>query len=198
MKKFLAIILVAAGSSVLAQGAGKNKDPHMAATLTDGYYVTLKGDTVKGKIRNNYDDQLDIYKTIMFAPKEGAKLVAISPKKAKSYGFDGRHFTLIPFDAGEVYIERLAKGRINFFEYKYRETINAEVVISSTYFVQDTKADENEKDLRELKQISTKFYKKALKPYMKEQPTTWTDLDKFTFNKDAVVNAIKEFNKYYE
>ena len=72
------------------------------------------------------------------------------------------------------------------------------MVCGSKYFIQDSQADEKDKDLRELKAISTKFYKKDLKPYMKEQPITWTDLDKFTFNKEAVVNAIKEFNKYYE
>jgi Skp family chaperone for outer membrane proteins len=55
-----------------------------------------------------------------------------------------------------------------------------------------------EKELRDLKQISTKFYKRDIKPYMKSQLVTWTDLDKFTFEKNAVANAIKEFNKYYE
>jgi hypothetical protein len=33
---------------------------------------------------------------------------------------------------------------------------------------------------------------------MKDQIMTWNNLDKFTFNKDAIANAIKEFNKFYE
>ena len=32
---------------------------------------------------------------------------------------------------------------------------------------------------------------------MKSQLVTWTDLDKFTFNKDVATNAINDFNKYY-
>lgn len=32
---------------------------------------------------------------------------------------------------------------------------------------------------------------------MKDQLMIWTDLDKFTFEKQTVVNAINEFNKYY-
>ena len=49
-----------------------------------------------------------------------------------------------------------------------------------------------------LKQISEKFYKKDIKPYMKAQIATWENLDKFTFNKEVVGNAIREFNKYYD
>ena len=61
----------------------------------------------------------------------------ISNKKAKAYGFDGRNFTLIPFDAGFVYIEYLAQGRLNFFEYKYAGSVAGKPGIESLYFIQD-------------------------------------------------------------
>jgi hypothetical protein len=66
------------------------------------------------------------------------------------------------------------------------------------YFAQDTRAEGPESaELKEVRKISTKFYKRDLKPYMKDQPMLWTDLDKFTFEKNAVVNSVNEFNKFY-
>jgi hypothetical protein len=60
------------------------------------------------------------------------------------------------------------------------------------------RTEEKDAELKTLKQISEKFYKKDLKPYLKDQIMVWDDLDKFVFNKEAVLNAIKEFNKFYE
>jgi hypothetical protein len=197
MRNLFSIILITATSLMFAQ-PGKGKDPKMAPSLYKGYYCNLKGDTVKGDVAVNIDVPVEMYKGFSF--KQGAgKVTPITSKKAKAYGFEGRHFTLIPFgDQESVYIEYLAKGRLNFMEYKYADTRAGEPIVSSIYFIQDTRPDEKNVDLKELKQISQKFYKKDLKPYMQDQVVTWNDLDKFTFNKDAIINAIKEFNKYYE
>jgi hypothetical protein len=199
MKKFLSVLLIAAGFVAFGQPGKKGKDPKMAPVLAPGYYVTTKGDTVKGDVQTNLDSELDIYKGFNFRAPGTTKVVAISPKKAKSYGYEGKSFVLFPYDAqSEVYLEQLVDGRLKFYEYKYDDTKEGRPVVSTKYYIQDSQADEKDKDMRELKPISTKFYKKDLKPYMKDQPITWTDLDKFTFNREAVINAIKEFNKYYE
>lgn len=170
----------------------------MAPMLSPGYFVGMKNDTTKGEVQNNpTNGEIDFYKGFNFK-KGTAKLAPITTKKAKKYGFDGRHFTVIPFDAGEVYIECLAKGRLCFYEYKYPSTYAGEPIVESIYFIQDTKADESSKELREIKQISQKFYKKDIKPYYKDHPELWSDLDKFTFNKEAIANSIREFNRYYD
>jgi len=200
MKNLFTLLLIGATTFALAQPGKKGKDPKMAPVTVPGYYVNLKGDTVRGEIQSNPDNPAtDFYKGFSFKAKGATKVTPISTKKAKGYGFEGRNFMLVPYDAqSEVYVEVLVSGRLKFYEYRYDEVINKEAVVTSAYFIQDTKADEKDKDLRELKALSLKFYKKDLRPYMKDQPITWTDLDKFTFNKDAVINAIKEFNKYYE
>ncbi len=197
MKKLLSLLFI--GTSIALVAQPKNKDPRMAATLTPGYYCNLKGDTVKGEVQNNpLGGEPDFYKGFAFKPKGPGKVTAISTKKAKTYGFDGRNFTLIPFDAGEVYIEYLAKGRLNFYEYKYASTVAGQPTVECIYFIQDTKADEANRELREIKQISQKFYKKDIKPYYKDHPELWSDLDKFVFNKEAIANSIREFNRYYD
>jgi len=197
MKKILSILFIS--SSLLNFAQPKGKDPQMAPTLTQGYYCNLKGDTVKGEIQTNpTNGELDFYNVFNFKPKGASKVTPISNKKAKSYGFDGRHFTLFPYGDGFVYLEYVAKGRLNFFEYKLMGKKEGQPFVESLYFIQDTKADEANKELRDLKRISQKFYKKEIKPYMIDQIATWDNLDKFIFNKEVIGNAIREFNRYYD
>ncbi len=197
MKKILSAFFIASSVVLLAQPKGK--DPKMAETLTPGYYCNLKGDTIKGEIQTNpTNGEVDFYKGFNFKPKGPGKVTAISNKKAKAYGFDGRHFTLVPLNADFAYIEYIVKGRLNFMEYKIAGSIAGQPGVESRFFIQDTKADESSAELRELKQISEKFYKKDVKPYMKPQIATWENLDKFTFNKEVLANAIREFNRYYD
>ncbi len=33
---------------------------------------------------------------------------------------------------------------------------------------------------------------------MKDHQEIWENLDKFTFNKEAIANAIREYNRYYD
>lgn len=194
MKKLLSIILLAAGLTVAAQ---PKKAPKMEPVLAEGYYVGSKNDTVRGMVQTNPETETGFYKSFNFRPAKGGKVVVVDPKKAKAYGFEGRHFILIPYDGGNVYVERLAQGRLNFFEYKYDGKVDGYDHIESAYFIQDTRAEGEDAKLKEIDKISNKFYKKDLRPYMKDQLMLWTDLDKFTFNKQTVTNAIIEFNKFY-
>ena len=169
----------------------------MAPTTTPGYYVVAKGDTVRGEVMNNPPDETEFYKGFSFKPAKGGKLVAINVKKAKAYGFDNRNFTLISYEGEEMYVEVLARGRLNLFEYRFNGKIDGYDAIEASYFVQDNNAEGEDVKLKELKKISNKFYKKDLKPYMKDQTVIWSDLDKYTLNKSALTNAFIEFNKFY-
>jgi len=196
MKKLLSVLFIA--SSVVAMAQPKGKDPKMAPTLSPGYYCNLKGDTIKGEIQTNpTNGESDFYKGFNFKAKGPGKVVAISPKKAKCYGFDGRNFVFTPINESEVYIEYLSKGRLNFFEYKFDGSVMGQPGIESLYFIQDTKADQSSVELRDVKQLNTKFYKKEIKPYLKEQIAIWENLDKFTFKKEQIANSVNEFNSYY-
>lgn len=194
MKKLLSFIFLAAGLTAFAQ---PKKAPKMAPVLTPGYYVGSKNDTVRGEVQTNPEDETEFYTKFSFRPAKGGKVMPVDSKKAKAYGFDGKNFILIPYDGGTIYVERLAEGRINFFEYRFNGKIDGYPGIESVYFAQDTRAEGEDIKYKEIQKISTKFYKKDLKPFMKDQPMIWSDLDKFTFNKQAVTNAINEFNKYY-
>ncbi|WP_317897901.1 hypothetical protein [Aurantibacillus circumpalustris] len=193
MKKFLSVILLGAGLTIAAQ---PKKAPKMAPILAEGYYVNSKNDTVVGNIQANPESETEFYQKFYFQPAKGGKIMPVDPKKAKAYGFDGRHFVLLASGDG-LYIERLASGRLNLFEYKYDGKVDGYDHIVSDYYMQDTRAEGSDIKLKEINKISNKFYKKDLKPYMKDQLMLWTDLDKFTFDKQAVISAINEFNKFY-
>ena len=194
MRTKIALGLILLGASLYAQ---PRKDPKMAATTSPGYYIGGKNDTIKGEVRNNPDDPCEFYTTFSFKPAKGGKLMPVNTKKAKAYGFDNRTFVQITDGEAEIYVEVLARGRINFYEMLYHGKIDGYDAIEAAYFVQDNMAEGDDVKLREIKKINNKFYKKELKPYMKDQPMIWADLDKFTFNKETVANAIKEFNKFY-
>ena len=174
MKQYLSFFLIAAGLSVAAQ---PKKAPKMAPILAEGYYVGSKNDTVRGEVQTNPDDETAFYNGFNFKPAKGGKVMPVDSKKAKAYGFEGRHFVLIPYDGGKdgkAYIERLAEGRINFFEYRFNGKIDGYAAIESQYFAQDTRAEGEDVGLKEIQKISTKFYKRDLKPYMKDQPMIWS------------------------
>ena len=194
MKKILSLMLMVAGLTVAAQ---PKKAPKMAPVLTPGYYVSSKGDTVRGEIQTNPDDETDMYHKFGFKPAKGGKVMPVDSKKAKAYGYDDHHFVVITYEGEEMYVERLAKGRLNFFEYRFNGKIDGNAAIESSYFIQDNRAEGEDAGLRDLKKIPNRFYKKDLQPYMKDQKMIWTDLDKYNFNRQAVINAILEFNKFY-
>jgi hypothetical protein len=194
IKQLLAAVLTVASLSAVCQ---PKKAPKMAPVTSPGYYVSSKGDTVRGEVQTNPEDPTEMYKSFNFRKGGAGKLMPFNAKKAKAYGYDDHHYIMFNNDGEEIFIERLAKGRLNFFEYKYNGKIDGYPAVESGYFVQDTRAEGMDAGLKDIKRISNKFYKKDLKPYLKDQLTIWTDLDKFTFDRNAVTNAINEFNKYY-
>lgn len=195
MKKILSIALVSTGLIMTAQ---PKKAPKMAPVLEAGYYLNGKGDTVKGEIQTNPDDEISMYHSFGFKPaKGGGKVMPVDTKKAKAYAYGDKKFERIIFDGVELFVEVLAKGRLSFYEIRDHGKIDGVDAIVADYFIQDNRAEGEDVGLKEIKRLNHRFYKKDLKPYMKDQVNLWNDLDKFTFNKTAVVNAINEFNKFY-
>ncbi len=197
MKKLLSFVFICAATVSLAQ-PGKKKDPHMAPELVPGYYVTAKNDTVRGEIQVNPENEGDLYKQILFKAPGVAKVAVVTTKKAKAYGYGDKHYMLYSADGNEFYMRYLTRGRLNFTEMSYNTSIAGTPTVMSDYYIQDSKADESTIELRQFKKLNEKFYKKELKPYMKDQAMIWSDMDKFYFKPNEIANSIREFNKMYE
>lgn len=186
-----------AAATCLSFAAQPRRAPKMAPIYEEGYYVTAKGDTVRGDIQTNPEDETDFYKTFAFRGKGMKKPRPFNSQRVKAYGFGDRHFVAVTMNEEKLFLERLAKGRLKFYEMKVHGKIDGEAAIESVFFIRDTQAEGEDAYLRDYRKLSQKFYKKALKPYMKDQPMIWSDLDKFTFNRDQLLRSINEFNSYY-
>ncbi len=193
MKRIIVLLLAASAFTA----AGQKKAPKMEPMTSPGYYVNQKGDTVKGEVRTNPEDETEFYQNFSFKPEKGGKLMPVMPLKAKAYGFEGKHFVRLGERNETMYVERLAEGRLNFFKRRFNGKVDGVPGIETEYYMQDTRAEAADAKLKEVNKISTKFYKKDLKNYMKDQPMIWSDLDKFNFDENAVIRAINEFNSYY-
>ena len=198
MKKLISLIFIVTAFTMSSQ---PKKAAKMAPITTPGYYLSTKGDTVKGEVRTNPDDELDFHKGFSFKPAKGGKLVEIDIKKAKAYAFENKQFEKINNNGDDVYAEVLSKGRLNFYEIRFMGKIDGYEAIESSYFIQDNNAEGDDLKLREPKKLNDKFnykfFKKGLAPYMKDQKIIWDNLNEYPFNKQAVVEAINEFNKLY-
>jgi len=188
MKKAGFLLLFFPVAGIFAQ-PGKGR-PRMVAEFNPGYYLPLKGDTVKGEIQLNLEDPSAAYREFNFRAKPTSKPQTLTPKKARGYGYGNNHYTLIKFDAQtEVFMKVWAQGRLNFYEYS--EAGQNE----PAFFIQEPASENPEK--KELKKLSKLHYKRELKPYMKDQPMLWDELDKFNFNPEKIAAKIREFNSMY-
>lgn len=192
MKKVITLLAVAFSLAVNAQPRGKAK---MLPVLTSGYYVNTKGDTLKGQVQVNPENPTDFYKQFAFKLQREKKPKIYTAQRVAAYGFDGRNFVMLELKGEKIFVERLVTGRLRFYEFQFNGKVNGEPAIESEYFVKDTGSEELE--LREPKKLSRTFYKQGLKPYLKDQAMLWTDLDKFSFDKNKVVKTLKEFNQFY-
>lgn len=192
MKKLACALFVLCSLAGLSQRRGQ---PKMAPIFSKGYYINTRSDTVRGEIQNNVEDETSFYTQFNFRKPPSTKARPYNARRTKAYGFDGRHFELLEHDGKQMFVERLTNGRLVFYEYRFHGKVDGVPAIESEYYVRDTWVKEPE---NALVKINNKFYKKSLKPIMKEeQPMIWDDLDKYTFNESKLINAINEFNSYY-
>jgi len=170
----------------------------MKPILAKGYYVNQRNDTVNGKVQVNPPNQTDFYYQFSFKKQNMTKPKPFNTRAAVAYGFGNRIFEKIAFEDKMVFAEHIVTGRLDLFEYSLKAKKDGEPSTISYYFIRDNRAEGADSGLRELKEISGKFYRKKLKPYMKDQPTIWQQLDKFNFDRQNLINTIREFNKLYE
>jgi hypothetical protein len=198
MKHVFIAILAFTSAGLLAQPGGKNKEMKMTPEFAKGYYVSLKGDTVKGEVQTNPNKETDLYNTFQFKLKGATKGTEITSKKAQAYGFDDKHFTVLKMDDKDVYIRYLEKGRLNLMEWKYPKDVDGVEKAMPVYFIIDTRATEADKtNTHVLTQLNEMSFKKQLKPFFKDQPVLLDQIDKWALKIDEVRKAVSEFNAMY-
>lgn len=194
MKNFFIVAFALISFGIIAQPAKKGKEMRIAPSFSQGYYVNLKGDTIKGEVQNNMDKESDYANSFFFKGKGATKATEINSKKAKAFGFDDRNYTTLKMDDKDVYIRFLEQGRLNLFEYKYDSSEGVKAV----YFIIDSRAGADDKNgTNILTQLDEKSFKKQLKPFFKDQPIVLEPVDKWFLKIDEIRKAVAEFNGMY-
>ena len=194
MKKLFTLILCCVTVFSFAQ---RNKKPKMAAVFVPGYYINNKNDTVRGQVQINPDDPTSFYRQFAFISGRSKKPKTFLAAQTKAYGFENRDFIALANDGEKVFVERLTTGRLRLLEYHFNGKVNGSPGVETDYFIKDTRAEGENAELQHPKKISKKYYKKSLRPYLEDQPMLWTDLDKFNFDRNKLVQTITEFNQFY-
>lgn len=198
MKNLFVAALTLVSVSLFAQPGKKGKEMKMTPEYAKGYYLNMKGDSVRGEVQSNMDNEWDFHTSFMFKLKGAGKGTEITPKKAKGYGFDNNHYTLLKMDQNDVYIKYVEMGRLNLMEWKYPGTGDDAGKTMSVYFIVDSRATESDKtNTHILTQLNEKSHKKILKPFFKDQPILLEQVDKWFFKIDEVRKAVQEFNALY-
>ncbi len=199
MKNLIFSLFTLSAFTLLAQPAKKGKEMKMTPLFSPGYYVSLKGDTVRGEIQTNLEKETDLYISFFYRPKGAPKGSEITTKKAKAYGYDDIHFSTIKIDEQtDVYIKYLELGRLHLLEYKFWKNEDGSDKLHSIYFIKDSRAASDDKlGTGELNQLPERNHKKALKPFFHDQPILLEQVDKWYFKIDEIRKAVAEFNKMY-
>jgi hypothetical protein len=198
MKNVFIAIFALSSVCLFAQPAKKGKEMRMTPEFAKGYYVNLKGDTVKGEVQTNPEKETDLYNAFQFKLKGATKGTEINSKKAKAYGFDDKHFTVLKMDDKDVYIRFLEQGRLNLMEWRYPKEVDGNERAIPVYFIIDTRATAEDKtNTHVLTQLNEMSFKKQLKPFFKDQPILLDQVDKWALKIDEVRKAVSEFNAMY-
>jgi hypothetical protein len=186
-------------STVAAFAQPKGKEMKMAAEFAPGYYLNIKGDTVKGEIQYNHEKEDAFYKSFYFRPRAGAKPMEMNSKKATGYGYENNNFTMLKIDEADMYIKILENGRLKLMEYKSPKTVDGVEKYLSTYFIVDTRATADDKTgTHEITQLPERNHKKTLAKFFKDQPILLDQVDKWFLKIDEIRKAVAEFNAMYQ
>jgi hypothetical protein len=197
MKKLFVSLLAISTISLVAQPKGK--EAKMLAEFSPGYYVTVKGDTVRGEVQNNLEKQDMFYKSFFFRPRGGSKPMELTSKKATGYGFDNNNFVVQKIDDEDKYIKTLENGRLRLMEYQYAKTEDGVEKYPSLYFIIDTRAGADDKNgVNILTQLPERNHKKVLTKFFKDQPILLDQVDKWYFKIEEIRKAVAEFNNMYQ
>jgi hypothetical protein len=196
MKKLFVSLFAVSAISAFAQPKGK--EMRMAAEFSPGYYINLKGDTVRGEVQYNHEKEDAFYRSFFFRPRAGAKPMEMNSKKATAYGYEGNNFTMLKIDEEDKYIKILENGRLKLMEYKSPITVDGVEKYKSTYFIVDTRATADDKTGTDvITQLPERNHKKALAKFFKDQPILLDQVDKWYFKIEEIRKAVTEFNAMY-
>lgn len=160
------------------------------STLTPGYIITAKGDTLKGQIKFNPKNDLLLYDAITFQTSAADKK-SYRANKIKEYSFDGNVFVSRMIDGKPVFVKRLSAGAVNLYEYKAEEFFMNNIHVRVDYYMEKL-GDSEFMHIRESK------YKKQLAEALSDDQDLIRDIQEKKYDYENIVDIFEQYNKNKE
>jgi len=154
-----------------------------------GYVINLKGDTLKGELKNNPKKEIDMYSKVYLKISETDKKY-YKPDKIKEYSVNGKTYVSRMHDGEAVFMKRISNGVVNLYEYQviWLNKLNEEV-IESEYYV------EKKGDAAPVKIKSGKF-KKQICEIMSDNADLIKDIQDKKYEYENIVDVFEQYNTW--
>lgn len=157
------------------------------STLTAGYIITVKGDTLKGQVKFNPKNDLLLYDAITFQTNAADKK-SYRANKIKEYSFDGNVFVSRLIDDKPVFVKRLSAGAVNLYEYKMEEYFMNNIHLRVDYYMEKL-GDSELIHIRESK------FKKQLAEALSDDQDLIKDIQEKKYDYENIVDIFEQYNK---
>lgn len=160
------------------------------STISPGYIITIKGDTLKGQIKFNPKNDLLLYDAITFQTNASDKK-SYRANKIKEYSFDGNVFVSRMIDGKPVFVKRLSAGAVNLYEYKVEEFFMNNIHVRVNYYMEKL-GDTEFMHIRESK------FKKQLAEALSDDQDLIKDIQEKKYDYENIVDIFEQYNKNKE
>lgn len=158
------------------------------ANFVKGYYVDLKGDTVRGEAKVNPKKEIDNHYKIMFRDEKGAQR-SQKPGKIKAYGYqDSVHYVSMPFNGEPLFFKVLTRGEIGLYKFIYEGLRMNKPVNETEYYI--TVPGKKEPLL-----VKEKKFKKQMADWMEDNPSLLESYgEPGEFDTGRAIDLINKYN----
>ena|ERR1700741_4269063 len=161
------------------------------ADYTEGYIVSAKGDTIRGEIKLNHKNEMEVYSKVMFREKNPGQARQYVPSKIRSFSFDGLEYASVRLDNQWIFMQVVCRGRIMFFEYKPPVALGNERM-QSQYFIMKGGFESLEQFFVDSKA------KKHIKPFLADDKEFQKEIENETIDYSGLVYTISRYNERHK
>ncbi|MFL5753112.1 MAG: hypothetical protein ACJ76F_06880 [Bacteroidia bacterium] len=158
------------------------------ADYAPGYILNVKGDTVKGEIKVNHKNEMEVYSKVAFREKNPGAVRQMLPAKIHGFSFDGLEYASVRLDNQWVFMQVICRGKIMFYEYKPPVALGNERM-QSQYFLMKGGFEEMDQFFVDSKA------KKHLKDYISDDKTLLKDIEALSMDYSGLVQTINKYNE---
>jgi hypothetical protein len=157
------------------------------SNFVSGYIITNKNDTVKGEIKVNTKNEMEVYSKVSFREKNPGGVRSYLPSKIRGFSYDDAQFASVRNSNQWVFMQILCNGKIMVFEYKPPVALGNDRM-QSQYFLMRGGFEDMVQVFMDGK------IKKQIKPYIYDDKPLLKEIDTQNLDYSSFLQVINKFN----